>query len=102
MTSNRALDAGRTAFDRNAWSEAFASLTAADRAEPLAPEDLDRLATAAYLAGEHAAGLEARARAHGGFIERGEPARAARSAFWFAFALQDDAHQQAQRAGWIA
>jgi hypothetical protein len=46
-----ALKRGRAAFTAQAWADAVEGLSAADRAAPLAPDDLERLATAAYLAG---------------------------------------------------
>jgi DNA-binding CsgD family transcriptional regulator len=96
------LETGRTAFEGGAWSESYRLLSASDARAPLDPADLDRLATAAYLIGEDAASLQARTRAHAGFLERGEPVRAARSALWLAFALFDKSRQRAQAAGWLA
>ena len=49
MTST--LDRGRESFDRRAWGDAYASLAAADHAVRLDPDDLERLAAAAYLVG---------------------------------------------------
>ena len=43
-----ALERGRDAFERRAWSEAFQQLTAADLSDPL---DLERLAVTANLLG---------------------------------------------------
>jgi DNA-binding CsgD family transcriptional regulator len=102
MTSPEALARGRAAFERQAWSEAYSQRAAADRSTPLEPQDLDSLATAAYLVGEDAASNEARARAHHGFLSLGEPIRAARSAFWLAFANMERPGQQAQAGGWLA
>ena len=51
MTTPDRLRAGREAFDRQAWSEAFAHLLHADQERPLVAHDLERLATAAYLTG---------------------------------------------------
>jgi DNA-binding CsgD family transcriptional regulator/tetratricopeptide (TPR) repeat protein len=102
MTATDALARGRAAFEREAWSEAYTQLAAADLAATLDPEDLDCLATASYLVGEDAASADARARAHHGFLARGEPIRAARSAFWLAFAIMDSPGQQAQAGGWLA
>jgi DNA-binding CsgD family transcriptional regulator len=96
------IDDGRTAFDRGAWSEAYRLLCAADAHTPLDPADLDSLATAAYLIGEDTVSAQARARAHAGFLERGEPARAARSALWLAFTMIDQPRQRAQASGWLA
>src|SRR5512143_171024 len=102
MTDSLALEDGRAAFERGAWSEAYAQLAALDGRTGLEPDDLDRLATAAYLIGEEAASDQARTRAHAGFLERGDAIRAARSAFWLVFALTDRPGQQAQAAGWLA
>jgi DNA-binding CsgD family transcriptional regulator len=90
------------AFDKGAWSEAYALLNAADARAPLDPDDLDRLAIAAYLIGEDSTSVQARTRAHAAFLERGEPIRAARSAFWLAFTIVDKPDQRAQAAGWLA
>ena len=51
MTTAQALARGRECFARRAWADAFAELSAADREARLEPEDLERLATAAYLIG---------------------------------------------------
>jgi len=102
MGANDALARGRAAFDREAWSDAYRALAAADARVPLAPDDLDRLATAAYLVGEDSASAEARARAHAGFLETNDPVRAARSAFWLAFALLHNPANRAQAGGWLA
>ena len=45
------LERGRASFVRLAWADAYEALAAADRETPLAPDDLERLAAAAYLAG---------------------------------------------------
>ncbi|HZL93222.1 MAG TPA: hypothetical protein VFB99_06245 [Vicinamibacterales bacterium] len=55
MTAHDAVTRGRAAFDRKAWSEAYRELALADRQTSLTPEDLDSLATAAYLVGEEPA-----------------------------------------------
>jgi hypothetical protein len=52
-TTPDALDRARAAYQRWAWADAYARLVAADRQTPLEPEDLERLATAAYLLGRH-------------------------------------------------
>ena len=102
MTAPDAVTRGRAAFDRKRWSEAYRELTLAERDNPLAPEDLDRLATAAYLVGQESVSGEARARAHAAFVERSDPLRAARSAFWLGYALITVPAQQAQANGWLA
>jgi DNA-binding CsgD family transcriptional regulator len=102
LTATEALARGRAAFEHQAWSDAYARLAAADRHTPLEPDDLDRLATAAYLIGEDTASADARTRAHNGFLGRGDTIRAARSAFWLAFTLIDNPAQRAQAGGWLA
>jgi len=102
MTAHDAVTRGRAAFDRKAWSEAYRELALADRQTLLTPEDLESLATAAYLVGEESIASDARARAHAGFVERGDLVRAARSAFWLGYALISVPAQQAQGNGWLA
>ena len=73
MTAADTLDRGREAYARQAWGEAYARLAAADREGPLGPEDLERLATAAYLVGrdaESADGWERAPQAWGGSSAR--------------------------------
>jgi len=102
MKVDGALARGRAAFEHEAWADAYSQLKAADGQTPLDPDDLERLATAAFLVGEDTASAEARVRAHSGFVDRGDLVRAARSAFWLAVAHFDRSTQQAQAAGWLA
>lgn len=94
------VDRGRDAFDRHAWGRAYADLALADRDEPLAVEDLERLASAAYLVGRSDESAEAWARAHLECARLGEVARAARCAFWLAFALLNNG-ELARGGGWV-
>jgi hypothetical protein len=64
MTAVPALARGRELFHRKAWGESYRVLEAADREAPLEPEDLERLATAAYLVGRDDESEGFRARAH--------------------------------------
>ena len=64
MSGNDARARGRESFGRRAWADAFADLSAADRDAPLEPEDLERLATAAYLVGRDEDSVAAWERAH--------------------------------------
>lgn len=68
---------GREAFDRQEWGEAYRELSAA-AAGPLVVEDLDRLATAAYLTGRDEEGFALWARAHGDCLGAGDLPGAAR------------------------
>jgi DNA-binding CsgD family transcriptional regulator/tetratricopeptide (TPR) repeat protein len=79
-----ALEHGRACYERRAWEDAYQALLHADHATPLDAEDLDRLATAAYLTGrdlEFERILERLYRIHD---ESGERPRAALCAFWLA------------------
>jgi ATP/maltotriose-dependent transcriptional regulator MalT len=95
------LDRGREAFAAQAWAEAYAQLSAADHASRLGPEDLERLATAAYLTGRDAESDELWARAHRERLRLGDTAGAARCGFWLAFLLLLRG-EEAQSGGWLA
>ena len=96
-----ALARGREAYERRAWAESCALLSAADRQAPLDPDDLERLATAAYLAGREEDSSSAWARAHQERLARGEVGRAVRCAFWLAFAALNSG-ELARGTGWLA
>ena len=78
--STAPLQQAREAFGRRAWGEAFEAFSTADREQHLTPEDLERLATAAYLTGHAAESAAYWTRAHSEFLSRGNPPRAARCA----------------------
>jgi ATP/maltotriose-dependent transcriptional regulator MalT len=90
--------AGREAFARRDWRDAYAGLRAV---EGLEPADLECLAVAAHLVGEDQESAGAWERAHLGWAEAGEPDRAARCAFWvgLAFVLRGE---MARGGGWLA
>jgi DNA-binding CsgD family transcriptional regulator len=91
--------AGREAFARRAWGAAFDALSEADRAGQLDLDDLERLATAAYLVGRDDPELWART-----FHEcanGGDCHRAARCGFLLAFGLFSRG-EGARAAGWLA
>lgn len=101
MTRSDVLQSGRSAYERHAWSEAYAGLSAADGETPLAPEDLERLGTAAFLIGRGPKSEDLLARAHQEFLGQGDVERAARCAFWVGFELLDRG-EQARGGGWLA
>jgi class 3 adenylate cyclase len=68
---------GRDAYRRHAWHEAFDSLRDADSETPLSPDDLGLLAESAWFAGDPDAAIEARERAHAGYLEQGDKCHAA-------------------------
>ncbi|HET7691230.1 MAG TPA: helix-turn-helix transcriptional regulator, partial [Nocardioidaceae bacterium] len=91
---------GRDAFDKQAWRRAYDELSAAAVVEPLEVDDLERLASAAYLAGLSDESRSAWISAHEKCAHVGDVARAVRCAFWLAFALLN-AGDVARGGGWV-
>jgi ATP/maltotriose-dependent transcriptional regulator MalT len=81
------LRRGRDAFDRRAWADACELLARAEREAPLGAEDLERMATASYLAGRDRDFLQCLERAYHAHQEAGDGMRAARCAFWLGLRL---------------
>lgn len=101
MQTSENVERGRAAFDRRSWSDAYGLLEQADRTTTLEPEDLERLATSAYLSGHDEESTEAWGRAHNAWRAHGELGRAVRSAFWIGFGLVQRG-DMAQGGGWLA
>jgi hypothetical protein len=78
----RDLAQGRASYADRAWRRAYEALRAADQANELGPEDLERLATSAYVLGREDEYLALLERAHGAHLEADDPRRAVRCAFW--------------------
>jgi DNA-binding CsgD family transcriptional regulator len=76
----RELERGREAFAVLAWGDALEALERADRAAPLAGQDIELLATAAYMVGRLDDFLGCLERAHRVHADDGDPLRAARCA----------------------
>jgi class 3 adenylate cyclase len=74
------LEAGRSAMERHAWTEAFALLKQADAAKTLDASGLEMLADAAWWVAQPDDSLEARERAYAAFVAAGDKRRAARAA----------------------
>jgi DNA-binding CsgD family transcriptional regulator/tetratricopeptide (TPR) repeat protein len=81
------LERGRQRYAARAWFGAYESLTAADTATALGVDDLERLATAAYMLGRDEAYVAALERVHHACLERDRNLPAARAAFWIAINL---------------
>ena len=75
---------GRDAYHGHAWHEAFALLRQADTETSLTPEDLAFLAESAWFAGDPDAAIEARERAHAGYLGQGDKCHAAEIALQLA------------------
>ncbi len=101
MADIQALGRARTAFARRAWAESHRLLEGVDREAPLEPEDLERLAMAAYLMGRDPESEALKARAHQACLERGDQEGAARSACRLGFGLLQRG-AIAPASGWFA
>jgi DNA-binding CsgD family transcriptional regulator len=94
------LERGRESYVAGAWRSAYESLLAAGRAFPLGAEDLELLATSAYMLGredDYLSGLE---RAHDAYLDRGEALRAVRCAVWTGLRLAVRG-EAARGSGWF-
>lgn len=100
MTNGQVLDQGRSSFERHVWGDAYSQLAAADDEDPLGPDDLERLAVAAWLTGNDEVSAEAWERAHLQLLEQHELPRAVRCAFWLAFGLFNRG-EMARGGGWL-
>lgn len=94
------LERGREHYRQRAWADAWQALVLADRVTPLAGDDLERLATSAYLIGRDECFLRALERAHHAHLETGCSLRAARCAFWLGFELSLRG-EPARATGWL-
>ncbi len=76
------LDRGRSSYAMGAWTQAYESLSRADRETSLGAEDVELLGRSAYMLGrddEYRGGLE---RAHRLHLDANDAPRAVRCAFW--------------------
>ena len=64
------------AYSREAWLDAYESLSRADREVSLAPDDLALLATCAYMIGRESEYRDLLERAHRAHLDAGRRARA--------------------------
>ena len=101
MTAVDALERGRAAHAGRAWEHARVSLVRADSERPLGADDLELLATAAYMVGLMDDFLGVLERAHHGHVAAGKPLRATRCAFFLGvnLAMRGD---MGHAAGWFS
>jgi hypothetical protein len=71
------LESAREVVSRYAWREAFDLFARADAAEPLGPDDLDRMAECAWWIGKMRHCIALRERAHAAYLKEGDVRRAA-------------------------
>ena len=85
--TRRELDRAREHYQHRAWTDAYQAFLRADQETPLAAEDLERLAMAAYLVGRDADYLNTLERAYNAHRDAHGHRRAVRCAFWLGFRL---------------
>src|SRR5258705_3015968 len=98
--SGEALERGRASYASRAWEDARVSLVGADQEAPLGADDLELLATSAYMVGLVDDFLSILERAHHAQLEDGKPLRAVRCAFFLGvnLALRGE---MGHAAGWF-
>lgn len=100
MPGDEQLERGRALCDQGAWADAHAALAAADRAAPLAADDLRLLATAAYMLGRDEEYVEALTRAHQAQLDGAATEQAALTAWWVGMHLVTTG-DTGRGSGWI-
>jgi DNA-binding CsgD family transcriptional regulator len=95
------LTLARAAHRARAWQDAYDLLARADQATSLAPDDLELLATAAYLLGRQDEFIQAMERAHHAYVAAAALPRAVRCAFWIG-AVLELAGRSGHASGWLA
>jgi DNA-binding CsgD family transcriptional regulator len=95
------LERGREAYARRAWVEAHRLLADAEREAALTAEDLELLATSAYMLGREEEYFGALERGHRAHLEAGEDLRAARCAFWIGVNLARRG-EMGRAGGWLS
>jgi len=71
------LEEARSAVDARSWAKGYELLMALRAQQPLEPEDLERLAKAAYWTGDADGSIWAREEAYSAFLDRGDDEQAA-------------------------
>jgi DNA-binding CsgD family transcriptional regulator len=94
------LGRGRESYARRAWMDAYRSLSRADQASPLGAEDLELLATSAFMLGRDDDCLSSLERAHHAYLDAGEAMRAVRCAFWLVINLALGG-EMSRATGWL-
>ena len=80
--SSEQLERGRRSYAARAWGDAYESLSRADQAVPLGAEDVELLATSAYMLGLDDEWMSLLERAHHVYVDAGDARRAASCAGW--------------------
>src|SRR5919107_1079160 len=94
------LERGRDLYAREAWADAYEALSAADRSDPLEANDLELLATSAYMIGREEDYLRLLERAHRAHLAAGQELLALRCAFWVGVTLARRG-EMGRAGGWL-
>ena len=96
-----ALERGRASYTKHAWVDAHESLSRADDVSSLVADDLERLATSAYMLGRDDEYVRCLERAHYSYLDAGEIPRAAGCTWWIGLNLLIRG-EAAPASGWFA
>lgn len=101
MVASDELERGRRSYAERTWLIAFESLARADEAAPLEAEDLELLATSAYMLGRDDEWMRILERAHYAYVDVDDVPRAVRCAFWVGInlALREEVGRS---TGWLS
>ena len=94
------IERGRESYANQAWTVAYEFLSRADAASSLEVDDVELLATTAYMLGRDDEWMRLLERAHHRHLEGGEPLRAARCAGWIGMNLAIRG-ETGPSAGWL-
>jgi DNA-binding CsgD family transcriptional regulator len=94
------LDRGRQAYAVEAWLDAYEALSSADRTDPIGANDLELLATSAYMLGRESEYLGLLERAYRVHLDCGQPLAALRCAFWIGVNLASRG-EIGRAGGWL-
>jgi ATP/maltotriose-dependent transcriptional regulator MalT len=100
-TANPDLERARFAYGERSWLVAYDAFARADKAEPLAPEDLELRAMTARMLTRDDEAVEILERAHHAYLEKADAARAAYCAGWVGMTLFYNG-AVGPAGGWIA
>jgi DNA-binding NarL/FixJ family response regulator len=100
-TREAELERARECCQRREWSEAHRLLSFADQAATLSVDDLERLATSAYMLGRDVEYHRYLERVHYSHLRDDDECRAARAAFWLGLTLMFRG-ETGQANGWLA
>ncbi|MGH2803687.1 MAG: helix-turn-helix transcriptional regulator, partial [Thermoleophilaceae bacterium] len=94
------LERGRESYASQAWMDAYESLSSTDRSDSLRAEDLELLATSAYMIGREDEYLGLLERAYRAHLDAGGPAAAILCAFWVGVHLARRG-EMGRAGGWL-